>query len=1558
MSPSGIAANPVTGNIYVADSGLKRINEFTAWGVFIKAWGWGVRDGSPELQTCTSETGCLEGLGDFGIGGSGAGEFAAPQGVAVDSGGDVYVAEEGSNNRIQKFDSEGHFLRTWGGGVVSGGAAGTGDLTSGSTNVVNLTTTSKAFEIGQTVTGTGIPAGTTVRDLGIGTLTLSKAATASGTGVAIVAPEGAGNVPTNERKTVALEGTPTGGSFTLTYAAGELQGATIAGSKVVTNTHGGIEHTVGSFHVGDKVVHQTSGVIPTGTTIAAIDTSTGSLTLSANATSSDKSRIAALETTSPILYNASAAEVQAKVEALAAVGAGNVAVEGPAGGPWTIEFKGPLLGDVNLEPLEYVATTSADASGLIPSGTKVTVTTLQQGASAAEICVVAADCRAGIEGIANRSFAEERDLKRSIAVGPSDQIYVGGRNQIQEFNTAGIYQGQLELPEPGTVESLAVDQKSGNLYFAYFQGYAKPRQPNVFRLDPSTGKVLDTLEVNQAHAIGVDSAGNVYVADDSYNSQGAKDTPSHYPRILEFGSDGKQIARFNELKLGNNDQNSTTGIATNPVTNAGGSDVYLTSDKGKLDGKSHILIEAYGPPPEKWLPPAAAPLIDTEYATSVDPFGATLVARINPRFWTDTTYYVQYGDHPCSEGGCAELPAAPGSKLGAGVVSKLVASAGIYVGELAPATTYHYRFVAQSGGGGPTYGADRTFRTFPAPEALGGECPNQAFRTEASAALPDCRAYEMVSPLDKNNGDILSPNTAGGGPPYLYQATAEGDKLAYTSYRAFADPQSAAYINQYIATRGPEGWASESISPPREGPSFTIAWGVSDEFLAFSPDLSSGWLRHAYEPTLAPGSPPGYTNLYRRDNVTGTYEAITTVAPPHGEELGEAFQPRLEGFTADGSHAVFSAPDKLTPDARNTMAIIQTYVSSDDKLSLLSVLPDGSASKVSSSLGSGDRGNTAASARDANSVHAISDDGSRIYWTAQEGNNGEHIYLRSNPDQPESARLHGAASGMGDLIGPASGIGTLLNTSTTVSSLKPAQGFFVAGQEISSPTAGLLAAGTTVLSCSPSCGPNETSLTLSAKPLKTKGGAELNGIASAVVSNLSTETGAFAVGQEISGEGIPVGATVSSVGSGTLTLSTEATASKAASPLSATSPCTEPSEACTVPVSVGRFWLASPDGSRAIFSSQEDLYEFDAEAEATHLIAHQNLGAVAGASEDASRVYFGSNAALTGEEANSEGEKAQAGEPNLYLYEVGTGVRYVATLKGSNPNANVFDDENAFAELPWQRTSRVSPNGRYLAFMSQANLTGYDNTDAASGNADAEVYRYDAASKQLSCVSCNPSGARPSGREVNNGLQRGDLAARIHGWQSSFYATNPLAEDGSRLFFESYDALIPRDTNGRIDVYEWEVPGNGSCTEESAAYSSENEGCVYLISSGQGAADTEFADATPSGDDVFILTTSSLLPQDTGLLDLYDARVGGGYAPAAGPPAACEGEACQGTVSPPNDPTPASASFEGAGNVREEPVAQHPKPCAKGKVRRKGHCVSKHPKKAHKRAKANRRAAR
>ncbi len=250
--------------------------------------------------------------------------------------------------------------------------------------------------------------------------------------------------------------------------------------------------------------------------------------------------------------------------------------------------------------------------------------------------------------------------------------------------------------------------------------------------------------------------------------------------------------------------------------------------------------------------------------------------------------------------------------------------------------------------------------------------------------------------------------------------------------------------------------------------------------------------------------------------------------------------------------------------------------------------------------------------------------------------------------------------------------------------------------------------------------------------------------------------------------------------------------------------------------------------------------------------------------------------------------------------------------------------------------------------MSRRSLTGYDNRDAISGEPDEEVYLYDAETNRVVCASCDPTGARPVGQydteEVPGiamdpaGTWQGRwVAAVIPGWteDGGFRSTGHqprYLDDSGRLFFTSADALVPRDVNGREDVYEYEPVGVGSCRPPSygqgasVVFNKTLGGCIGLISAGTGNTDSVFFDASASGNDMFFTTQDDLVQNDTdGTADMYDARVCTQTAPCpsslAVSPACTTTDSCR--VAPSPQPgifaAPATATFVGAGNVTPTP---------------------------------------
>jgi len=361
----------------------------------------------------------------------------------------------------------------------------------------------------------------------------------------------------------------------------------------------------------------------------------------------------------------------------------------------------------------------------------------------------------------------------------------------------------------------------------------------------------------------------------------------------------------------------------------------------------------------------------------------------------------------------------------------------------------------------------------------------------------------------------------------------------------------------------------------------------------------------------------------------------------------------------------------------------------------------------------------------------------------------------------------------------------------------------------------------------------------------------------------------------------------------------------------------------------GKFLTAAADGSKVLLS---DGMVYDLEAKTLTDLTNGAGGfeGMAGTSEDLSRIYFVDTEALTPpEEENANGEAATKGKFNLYLSEEGA-LSFIGRLAALDGNTGGVASVGTWLPAAGNRLAQATADGRFLAFESTAPLTGYDNTIRKAAGCTVlgkegspscfEVFEYDALSGKLSCASCNPSGERPLG---------GSNLSLINTDREFFPQPDNLPPKGEgRLFFESLDVLTPADKNGHIqDVYEFEPQGVGSCERA--------KGCLSLISSGQDPLDSQFINASATGDDAFFTTRAQLLPTDQNeFMDLYDARVGGGFEEPP-LPVPCEGEACKGPLpSPPEQPGSGSSSLR----VDEPPP---PRPCAKGKVRRHGKCLKR-----------------
>ena len=257
---------------------------------------------------------------------------------------------------------------------------------------------------------------------------------------------------------------------------------------------------------------------------------------------------------------------------------------------------------------------------------------------------------------------------------------------------------------------------------------------------------------------------------------------------------------------------------------------------------------------------------------------------------------------------------------------------------------------------------------------------------------------------------------------------------------------------------------------------------------------------------------------------------------------------------------------------------------------------------------------------------------------------------------------------------------------------------------------------------------------------------------------------------------------------------------------------------------------------------------------------------------DAGDVYFYSPELLAGPEEGLEGAQ------NLYVYRNGE-VHFVAALNidGSAPLTRI----------------QVSPDGKHTAFITKSRLTSYDNAGFA------EMYSFDPATAEISCVSCMPSGAPPT--------------SDVSGSTSGFFMSN----DG-RTFFSTDDAVVPQDTNDGADVYEF-VEGRPQLITSGTAATHHNPEHRAVLQALSGVS--------ADGVNVYFSTYDTLVSQDHNgaFLKFYDARTNGGFTPPLVSQPCAAADECHGAGNP--SPSALAITSVGAlgsgGNVSSSHRTRH-----------------------------------
>jgi hypothetical protein len=1478
--------------------------------------------------------------------GSAGGLSASASSEAIDqSNGNIYVADQ-NNRRIAVFDGTGTFQGAFGYDTIPGGASGTATVTPGKTNgqISAVTTTSKAFLVGQAITGTGIPASTTITAVGAGTITLSNPPTAAATGAGTVinSPTSPGNVAINEQQTVAVNAT--GGSFKLKFE-----------------------------------------------------------TPNPSATS---------QTTVNIPFNASAAEVQGALEALTNIGVGNVAVTGPAGGPYAVEFKGTRFADTNVTQMTVVAGTPPLSGGTA----SVAVATPQEGAGL-EFCTSGTSCQVGSAGPAAGQFNVQL---RRLSVNPAnghilvannsssrvDEFtpVINGSQKVTDVSFARGFGWDVVSSGPDNANQVTAINVSANAgtFKLTFAAQSTANLP----FNASAGAVDAALEA--LPAIG---AGNVVVVGGSGNAAGSNPYGVTFVGSLAGKSNGAITAADGAPPL-------SGGTAGSPLKvteiNSGGSigfEVCRPGDTckagvtsggggGQFANLTGIVADSTG---------AIYALDEPSNCSAttvcrIQKFdGATLLesdfAPSDLRFTTGseekaTRMAVDFtGDHVLivkkTTGSGLRLYEFDSSGVSNGDVSPPLAGGGLVAAEAIAVLNSDRVYALQ-----PTQTRIAILAPAPPPEdvtmlAVAGVTANDAtFHGKFTIPTPGGPGYETHYRFEySSNGTKWSPlpvdkdldagNTAGVHEVELTATTLDPSTEYLVRLRActsscirslpieFVTPAIAPTIALTFSEEigQTEATLGAQINPRHLATTYHFEWGETTSYShripAFERQIGSGSAAIFVQDTIV-GLQPATPYHFR---VVATSSSGTTLGPDQQfETLNDC------GLTQGRCFELVSPADK------------------------------GPVGEAGQSVGLDEELQFQASSNGGNMAYVLG------YGLPDSTSGGEVVYQASRGSEGwASAQLSPPVRKQSVLIG-----GLNISSRYVFLSKNLSCGFLISSEQLTAdfaaepvieqgganlyrhnadgsytlvsnliPTnfnAGLLEPMSTyrLLGASEDCKRAIFKTDYRYPGVEYKGLYEWDdGVlrnpaiipgssGPQVAETVELGAGGDSYWNALSAQGSRVFFTAPSKLGGDQGKRAVFIRKDGATAIDVSQ-----SQTATTNDGDSRYQMASDDGSYVFFTARYglasngtstgasscgpngagcDLYRYEvATSTLTDLSADSNPADSAGAgvagvldaSIDGSHVYFAARGQLVPLKGNTYAQNLSgSGAYNLYRWNAGV-TSFVATVsQGDLSNVTVAPLVSSPVDVVAARwSSRSTPDGEHLLFKSASpSVTGYDSGGVS------EAYLYSAKANTTMCISCRRDGQSSVG--TPNGTPDGTL--------SGLSGTNPLApiygdalnpafrahpqvtisEDGQRIFFNMPDVLALGARSGEENLYEW------------------HDGQISLLITAIPGTNLLFAPrlmgASVDGDSVFFKTKRSLVTQDVDQRqDIYVARVGGGFDSLSPPSPPCnplsEG-ACQGSGSAGSgSPVPsATSTFIGPGNE----VKRH-KPNSKKHKKGKKHKKSK-----------------